>query len=111
MLYVNIVLFALAAVLGIIILRSLLTTGTTPKGVVYTHGLFAAAGLIVLILNVLRHPGNSLRTSLILFVIAALGGFVMFFRDQQKKKIPVPLAVVHALVAVGGFIVLLLFVL
>lgn len=107
MLYVNVALFALAAALGIVVFSRWLSLGKTPKAIVYAHGVFAAAGLVVLILNVLKNPAHQLRTSLILFLIAAVGGFIMFFRDLRLKGIPVGLVVVHALLAVTAFIILL----
>src|SRR4051794_374718 len=104
MLYLIIGLFALAAVLGIILIRSLLVPQRPPRAAVYIHGLLAAIGLVLLIAFVLRNNNsNKLTSSIILFVIAALGGFTLFFRDLKGKLGPVWLAVIHALVAVSGF--------
>jgi hypothetical protein len=47
--------------------------------------------------------------SAVLFVIAALGGFIMLARDLGNKPIPKWLAVGHGLLAVTGFILLLVF--
>jgi hypothetical protein len=47
--------------------------------------------------------------SAVLFVIAALGGFIMMARDVTGKSIPKWLAVVHGLLAVTGFVLLLVF--
>jgi len=108
MLYVTIALFALAAILGILILKNWLTQATTSRTVVYAHGVFAALGLVLLIVLSLNNPGLGLTTSIILFVIAAVAGFYMFFRDLQGKFSPTALAIVHGLVAVAGFVFLLL---
>jgi hypothetical protein len=55
------------------------------------------------------NQGDSLMmTSLLVFVVAALGGFVMFGRDISQKSIPKWLAVVHALAAVTAFVLLLI---
>jgi hypothetical protein len=108
MLYLIIGLFALTAVIGIIILKNWLTASTTSRGVIYAHGIFAAAALVLLLLHVLPHPEGSRRTSLVLFVIAALGGFYMFFQDLRGKFSPIWLAAIHALIAVAGFVFLLL---
>ena len=100
----------MAAIIGLVILKNWLTSANTSRTVVYAHGIVAAVALVLLLVQVLRNPANNLRTSLILFVIAALGGFYMFFRDLKGKFSPIWLAVTHALLAVGGFVVLLLMV-
>lgn len=110
MLNVSIILFAVAAVLGLTILLALLKKKETPKPVVYAHGLFAAIALVLLIVYGIKNPGHFPRLSIILFVLAALGGFYLFFNDMKRKPGPVALAIVHALAAVAGFVTLLLFV-
>ena len=108
--YITIALFALAAILGVTILVNWLNKKDAPRGVVYSHGVFAAIALVLLIVYVVNNPSNAPTTSLILFVLAALGGFYMFFRDLNKKNSPLAVAVLHALLAVGGFVALLIFV-
>ena len=107
MLYLTIGLFALAAIIGLIILKNWLTSANTSRTVVYAHGIFAALALVLLLVYWLQNPASNLQTCLVLFVIAALGGFYMFFRDLKGKFSPTWLAVVHALLAVSAFIVLL----
>ena len=109
MLYLAIALFAVAAVLGLTILVKWLTHKNAPRGVVYSHGLVAATALVLLAIFSLQHPDNFPKVSLILFVIAALGGFYLFYQDAIKKSNPVAIALVHALLAVSGFVTLLLF--
>ena len=109
MLYLAIALFAVAAVLGLTILVKWLTPKNAPRGVVYSHGLVAATALVLLAVFALQHPDHFPKVSLILFVIAALGGFYLFFQDTIKKSNPVAIALVHALLAVSGFVALLLF--
>jgi len=108
MLYLTIGLFALAAIIGFIILKNWLTSANTSRTVVYTHGVFAALALILLLVQTLKNPEGHLQTSLILFVVAAIGGFYMFFQDLKGKFSPIWLAVTHALLAAGGLIFLLL---
>lgn len=108
MLYLIIALFALAAVMGIINLKHWIGGAKPPRAVVYTHGLFAATALVLLIVQAMKSPDASLRTSLIFFIIAALGGFYLFARDLQNKIGPGWLAMVHGLIAVTGFVLLLL---
>lgn len=110
MLTATIIIFAIAAVLGLTVAVAIITKKpSTPKPAVYAHGLLAATGLVLLIFYTMNNTGNSPRISLILFVIAAVGGFILFFNDVKKKPGPVGLVVVHALVAVTAFVLLLIF--
>lgn len=110
MIYSAIVLFALSAVLGLAILMKWLTKKDASKGVIYSHGAVAAIALVILIVYAAQNPSNFPKASIILFVIAALGGFYMFFNDLKKKSSPLAVAFIHALLAVGGFVMLLAFV-
>jgi FtsH-binding integral membrane protein len=110
MIYLAISLFAVSAVLGLAILIKWLTNKDASKGVIYSHGIVAAIGLVLLIVYALQNPGNFPKISIILFVVAALGGFYMFVRDLKKKTSPLAIAFTHALLAVGGFVALLFFV-
>jgi NAD/NADP transhydrogenase beta subunit len=110
MLYATIVLFALAAIVGFIILKNWLTSADTSRTTVYLHGVFAALALVLLVVYAFQNPANYPKASIILFVIGALVGFYMFAEDLRKKFSPTWLAVVHALFGVAGFLVLLFFV-
>lgn len=107
MIYTAIAFFALAAILGMVLLSFVLKGKETPKGIVFTHGPLAAIGLVLLIIYALNHPGPV--ESIVLFIIAALGGVVLVIRDLSRKPVPKWLAVVHGLAAVSGFIFLLVF--
>ncbi len=110
MLYITIGLFALAAIVGFVILKNWLTSAETSRTTVYLHGIFAAVALILLVVYALQNPANYPRASIILFVIGALVGFYMFAEDLKKKFSPTWLAIVHALFGVAGFLLLLFFV-
>jgi hypothetical protein len=77
--------------------------------VVYAHGAFAAIALVLLVFFAVQNPENYPKASLLLFVVAALGGFYMFARTLRQKTGPLPLAFLHALLAVSGFVLLLMF--
>jgi hypothetical protein len=50
-----------------------------PLPLAVLHGIFAAAGIVTLIMNVVQIRTNGLMNlSLVLFVIAAAGGFTLF---------------------------------
>jgi len=108
MLYAIIVLFVLAAVVGLIILKNWITGSETSRTTVYVHGIFAALGLVLLIVHYFQNGAKALQTSIILFVVAALAGFYMFLRDLKGKMSPVWLAVVHGLVGATGLIFIVL---
>lgn len=110
MIYSAIALFALSAVLGLAILIKWLAKKDASKGVIYSHGIVAAIALVLLIIYAIQNPNNFPKISIILFVVAALGGFYMFFNDLRKKPSPMAVAFIHALLAVGGFVMLLAFV-
>src|SRR5262249_45697373 len=80
-----------------------------PMGLALLHGALGAAGLVALIVFVMGATGQS-KASLALagFVIAALGGFALFSFHLRKKALPIPLVLVHGLVAVVSFVILLL---
>ncbi|MDV3310617.1 MAG: hypothetical protein LOY03_17545 [Cyclobacteriaceae bacterium] len=102
-----IVLFALAAVFGLTLIIPLLQGKTPTRAFVFLHGGLAAVALVLLIVRYVNEAEAVPVISLILFVIAALGGFVLFARDLQKQPIPKGLAVVHAGAAVVAFLILL----
>ena len=99
-------LFALGAIIGMYLLALVLQGKETPKAVALIHGVFVVVALVLLIIYSSRNPG--LADSIVLFLIAALGGLVLIIRDLLSKSIPKWLAVVHGLVAVTGFIFLLI---
>ena len=109
MINLNIVigLFALAAIIGLTILIKVLKGQETSKPAVFAHGGLAAVALVLLVIYYIDNP-EGLFVPLILFVIAALGGFYLFFQDITKQAIPKPVALIHAGAAVAAFVWLLL---
>lgn len=103
------VLFALAAVGGVALLALRARRDANPPlAVAVVHGLAAAAGLVLLIVAAVQQGfPTTLSISLGLFVVAALGGFVLFATHLRDKLLPLALGVVHGLAAVAGFLVLL----
>jgi hypothetical protein len=104
------VLFAVAALGGLVLASIRLRGANPPLPLALIHGVLAAVALVGLIVAVV-HAGASAslpRIALLLFVVAALGGSVLFANHLRQKNIPVPLMLVHAVVAVGGFVTLLI---
>lgn len=99
MLIISIVFFVLSAILGLIVAIALLKKQTTSKPVVLSHGAVGTAGLVVLIFHGAKNPNSLLTTAIILLVVAALGGAVLFANDLRKKPGPLFLVIIHAVVA------------
>jgi hypothetical protein len=107
-LYTIIGLFALGALIGIYLLVLVLQNKETPKFVAFIHGAFVVAGLFLLVFYAMKNMPSPIE-SLVLFIMAAVGGLVLIYRDLTKKSIPKWLAVGHGLLAVAGFIFLLVY--
>jgi len=109
MLVLSVILFAIAALGGLVLGVSGLRQRDLPMWLSLIHGLVAAAGLVTLILVVLQgNAGTLVIISLVLFLIAALGGFVLFSFHLRKRPHPKGLIVIHALAAVIAFVLLLI---
>lgn len=106
------ILFAIAA-LGGVVIAIIRFSGKElpPMGLALLHGAVAAAGLVALIIAVAGGASSKATLALVLFIGAAIGGFVLFSYHLRRKALPIPFVVVHGLVAVVAFVVLLLAVL
>jgi uncharacterized membrane protein YadS len=98
--------FVVAALLGMVLITYVLLNKNTSKGVALTHGFFAATGIVLLGIYVSVYSTKPLL-SLILFILAALGGFTLIFRDLTGRSLPKWLALGHGLTAITAFILLL----
>jgi hypothetical protein len=109
---VALILFAVAALGGVVLAGLRLAGRPLPIPLALVHGALAAAGLVALIV-LLVHGATAghLALSLLLFVIAALGGFFLFavhLRNKDSSALPVPVVLLHGALAVAGFVILLL---
>lgn len=114
MLILAIILFIAAAICGLIMLTALLQDKPINKTAIQLHGIFAAAGVIlVLVYAFVFMPSWSylLITSSTLLVLAALGGVFLFILGKKKKPVPKLLAVIHPLIAFAGFLALIIYIL
>ena len=107
------ILFAIAA-LGGATLSTLHFRGRTPlpMPLALLHGLLAASALVLLVVAALTLPGfgGLGLAALVIFVIAALGGFYMFSFHLRGQPLPSPVVLIHGGAAVLGFVLLLLYV-
>jgi len=107
---IAIVVFIIAAIFGLIILTAILRNKETPKPAVLIHGPLAAVGLVLLIVDVVKgHTEALLVASLIIFILAAVGGFTLLAFDTLKKRIPKPLAILHPLIAICALVILIIY--
>lgn len=108
MLTIAIVVFAVAAIGGLILALHVLREKFPPWVLSILHALLGAAGLVLLLLAVLDGTtAPAAAWALGLFVIAALGGFFLaslHYRQQLPHK---GVVLVHAGVAVVAFGLLL----
>jgi len=110
MLVVGSIFITLAILFGIIILNAILKNKRTPKPMVFLHGAFALFAILVLIGFVAAGNTDGLLIgALAILVIAALGGLYVFTIDMKKQTIPKIVVLLHALLALGGFGVLIYF--
>lgn len=110
MIQLSLILFAVAA-LGGLAMAIMHFRGVSPPRPVLAvlHGLFAASGLVVLLLALIKTGfGGKAGIALGVLVVAALGGFALLSFHARNQKLPSALVAGHALIAVAGFITLLL---
>lgn len=101
-------LFGVGALGGLVLATLHFKGKNLPLPLALLHGALGAAGLVVLLLAIL-HGGTAATASyaLILFLVAALGGFYLFSFHLRKKRLPGAVVIIHALVAVTAFSLLL----
>jgi hypothetical protein len=104
MLHLAILVFAIAAVGGLILAVLHFRGQDRPWTLSILHGLLGATGLVLLLIPVLGGAAPALgKAALGLFLAAALGGFLLFAFHLQKKRLPSPVVIIHAGVAVKAF--------
>ena len=106
---ITIIIFAITAVAGLILAVKIFSGKQAPWSISIIHALFGATGLVVLIYQLfIEGPASSRAVAALgLLVVAALGGFYLasiHFRGKVAKK---SIVMIHAGVAVAGFLTLL----
>lgn len=107
MLTYAIIVFAIAAIGGVVLAAHVLRDRLAPWTLSLLHALLGATGLVLLIMLVAE--GNAPQRgliALILMLIAALGGFFLASFHARKKLPPRAVVAIHAGVAVLGFLTL-----
>ncbi|MBK6618262.1 MAG: hypothetical protein IPG31_07815 [Nitrosomonas sp.] len=103
-----IMVLAIAAVGGVVLAAKVLSGQLAPWPLSIIHALLGATGLIMLIMMVLEGSGGSrLTAALGLLVVAALGGCYLASMHAKGNVAPKNVVLIHAGVAVAGFLTLL----
>lgn len=110
MLKTSLIFFVLAAMLGVYLLSLVLADKKINKSVAITHGLFAAIGLVLLIVYPFYYEPSPILST-VLFIFAALGGLTMMYKGISGKAIPKWLALGHGTLAIIGLATLVVFIL
>lgn len=98
----------LTALLGGTLLLYVFSNKETPKGLAIIHGTFAIFSLTVLFLAALLTRNNYMWGFLGFFVLVALGGLFLFFKDMTNK-IPKSVTLIHGTLAIIGLVSLVIF--
>src|SRR4029453_9803750 len=108
MLKIAALLFAIAAVGGLTLAVLHFKKKTLPIPLALLHGLLGAAGLVSLFLALLATGfSGALALAFVIFLVVALGGFLLFSFHLRKKPLPNALVIIHGLAAVVAFGILL----
>lgn len=107
MLNIAVILFAIAAVGGLVMATRIFQGKKAPWPLSIAHALLGASGLVLVLLTVLNGAGSLLLAALVVLAVAALGGFYLASFHARGQLSPRAVVVIHALVAVSGFLLLL----
>ena len=107
MLIYAVVLFTITALGGVILASKVLSGKLASWPVSVIHALFGASGLVILGLVALEGTAASQVTAALgLLIIAALGGFFLVSFHARKIVAAKSIVIIHAGVAVAGFLTL-----
>src|SRR3546814_782619 len=104
MLTYALIVFAVAALGGLVLASSVLRGKLAPWAISILHALLGASGLVLLIVTVLQGQGAGRVTAALgILVVAALGGFYLASLHLRKQVAPKAVVFVHAGVAVRAW--------
>jgi hypothetical protein len=71
------------------------------------HGLLGIAAIVLLVMQAVAHPSNRpVNLAIIVFVLTALGGLLLFAFRASKQSLPLAVVLLHAGFAVTALILL-----
>jgi hypothetical protein len=103
MLNIAAIVFAIAALGGIVLAAHVLRGKFAPWALSLLHAALGAAGIVLVLVTVVQGLRGNAAIALGLFVVAALGGFFLASFHYRKQLPPTAVVIVHAVVAVAGF--------
>jgi hypothetical protein len=103
MLNIAAVVFAVAALGGIVLAAHVLRARFAPWALSLIHAALGAAGIVLVLIAVIGGSSGATTLALVLFIVAALGGFFLASFHYRKQLPPAAVVVVHAVVALAGF--------
>lgn len=108
MLVYALVAFAIAAVGGLVLAAGVLRGRLAPWALSLLHALLGATGLLLLVALIVQGAAvQRVLAAFALLLLAALGGFFLASFHLRRQLPPRAVVVVHAGVAVAGFLTLL----
>ena len=108
MLTYSAIVLAITAVGGVLLATKVLKGNLASWPISILHALLGATGLVLLGITVLQGSGaERITAALGLLIVAALGGFYLASFHIRKQIAPKAVVIIHALVAVAGFLTLL----
>ncbi len=110
MIIIACILFVITGFFGVLNLLAILKNKSTKGPIILVHGMVALFALFALTAYTVLHPNPLLIGSIVLFLLAALGGIILLGIDMSNKPIPKVIALMHPLVALIGFVLLLTYV-
>lgn len=103
-----IIIFAIGALGGAYMASKVLKGVLAPWAISIIHALLGATGLVILLMMVLEGTaGGAITAALALFLVAALGGFYLASFHAKNVVPPRNIVILHAGLAIVGFLVLL----
>jgi hypothetical protein len=67
---------------------------------VFMHGLLSGTGVVLIVVYFIRHAGNFPTWIISLFIVTALLGFFLFWKDIRHKSVgPLAVVLLHILFA------------
>lgn len=100
--------FAIAALGGLVLAAHVLRGKLAPWALSMLHALLGATGLILLIVLLLQGSApQRVMAGFALMLVAALGGFFLASFHLRKTLPPKAMVIIHASIAVIGFLTLL----
>ena len=109
MLKLAVLIFAMGAIGGLILVASVLRSRLAPWALSLIHAALGATGLVLTGLVVLQGAEEGqgiIPIALLILVVAALGGFFLASFHVRKLSAPRPVVFIHAGAAVIGFLLL-----